>query len=73
MIAIFTDQEEAQKFADQVQAYLTVNRPDYSADKWADVQKHPTIDLWAVPMPPEPMDAPVGATTMETLTDDWRP
>jgi len=73
MIAILGTEQAAQEFENQIQAYLTANRPRYNAERWAVPQKHPAEDKWAVSLPPEPVDVPEGATIVEQLTGDWYP
>ena len=65
--AVFTSESDAQGYADSIQSYLVVNRTGYNAMKWADPQKHYNKNLWAIPLPPENVDIPQGATLQENL------
>lgn len=67
MYAIFTTLEQAQLFADTVQAFLVAHRPGYNAEVWDIPQKHYNQDLWAVAMPPEKIALPEGVTTQNEL------
>ena len=44
---------------------------DNGTYQWAVPQKHPTLDKWAVPLPPESVTVPEGVEVVEALPDDW--
>ena len=70
MYATFNTEQDAQAFTDSVHRYLCDNREGYGeqTEKWSDVKKHHAADLWAVPLPPEPIEG--AYSTVENL-DGW--
>ena len=75
MYAQFINESAAQTFTDDIHTFLCQNRQGYAAQttKWADVNKHATQDLWAVPSPLETVVIPATATLVELLPDGWHP
>jgi len=75
MYAKFLTEQSAQTFTDDIHNHLCANRQGYAdqTTKWADVNKHVTQDLWAVPLPPETVVIPPEATLVELLPDGWHP
>jgi hypothetical protein len=72
MHAIFDNEQAAIQAEAEIHQWLTVNRPGYNAERWANVAKHPTENLWSFPLPPEPVEI-AGAEIVENLTPDWFP
>jgi hypothetical protein len=75
MNAIFDTEQEAQDYADRIQGFLCRTRPGYMDNgtyRWADPQKHPTEEQWAVPMPPEEVTTPIEKVALvEKLDESW--
>jgi hypothetical protein len=51
MIAIFKTEKEAVDFEIKVNQHLKDNRHGYNAERWSDLDKSATEELWAVPIP----------------------
>ena len=53
MFAIFTTSEQdAQNCANDIQSWLTANRPGYNALQWDVPYQHPDLSEWAIALPP---------------------
>lgn len=68
MIAILDTENEATLLAADIHIYLTENRDGYNAEKWQDLDKSDSAELWAVAIPP---DYPYHKTTYVDYLQDW--
>ncbi len=77
MIAIFTDETTAQALSDEINAWLTANRPRYDAPEGWGIQANSDSTKWAVQLPTDsgwslPSEYS-GCNQAETLPDNWWP
>ena len=72
MYAQFITEKEAQYFTNFIHDYLCQNRQGYKEQtvKWSDITKHQSLDLWAIPLPPETI--PGDYETIDNI-DGWLP
>lgn len=51
MIAILYTEKDAVELSDKIHNWLIVNRKDYTAQKWSDINKHEKEEKWFVKIP----------------------
>lgn len=51
MIAILYTEKDAVDLSKKIHDWLKVNRKDYTADKWSDINKYEKENKWFVKMP----------------------
>lgn len=50
-ILIFKTSEDAEAMQEKIHNFLVRNRKDYNAERWCNLYKHETRDLWMVKVP----------------------
>ena len=74
MIAIFSDLAEAIAFDAVVSAAMGWPSETARTERYAEPQKHFTLDLWAMPVEDYATSlVPASAQVAESLADDWYP
>lgn len=72
MIAIFTNEHDANAFNDAVCGQM--GWPDSVTERYCIPQKHPSLNMWAAEVLPYAESCLVaGTSVVEELTPDWYP
>ena len=71
LFCIFYTEKEAKDFSEKIHNYLTVNRKDYNATHWSDVNKSDKEGKWLVKLPYDyqrwPVKLSIDATVKEQI------
>lgn len=72
MIALFNTEAKSITCLEMIHAYLIANREGYNAEKWSDVNKSDSAELWAVSLPPCPVEVIGAIDFVEQYPEGWR-
>lgn len=51
MLAILYKEKDTTDLSDKIHNWLKINRKDYNADRWSDINKNEKAEKWFVKMP----------------------